>query len=61
MAPYVGPNAFYRDFDNLSSFCDETRKVIPLFYLCFLLVMATPKIYSKEKKTWIVEVVFFKI
>ena len=32
--------------------------VIPLFYLHFLLAMATQKIYIKEK-IWIVEVVFF--
>lgn len=43
---------------NLLLFCKETRMVIPLFYLHFLLAMATQKIYIKEK-IWIVEVVFF--
>ena len=42
----------------LLSLCKETRTVIPLFYW-FLLVMATRKIYVKEKKIWLVEVVFF--
>ena len=42
----------------LLSLCKETRTVIPLFYW-FLLVIATRKIYVKEKKIWLVEVVFF--
>ena len=33
----------------------------PHFYLWFLLVMATQKIYIKEIKIWAVEVVFFKL
>ena len=39
----------------LLSFWDETRTVIPFFYLCFVLVMATRKIYIKEKKVRTVE------
>ena len=34
---------------NLLLFCKETRMVIHLFYLHFLLAMATQKIYIKEK------------
>ena len=32
------------------SFCCETRLVTPLFYLYFSLIMATQKVYLKEKK-----------
>ena len=32
----------------------------PPFYLCFLLVMATQKIYVEEKKNWRVEVLIFR-
>ena len=39
----------------LLSFWDETRTVIPFFYLRFVLVMATRKIYIKEKKVSRVE------
>ena len=35
----------------LLSFCDETGTVTPHFYLWFLLVIATQKIYIKEKKS----------
>ena len=36
------------------SVCDETRRVTPLFYLCFALAKATQKyIYIKVKKIWI--------
>ena len=43
----------------LLSLCKETRTVIPLFYWFLLVNMATRKIYVKEKKIWLVEVVFF--
>ena len=43
----------------LLSFCDETRTVSPLFYLCFLLFTATKNTYIFRRKIWIVEVVFF--
>ena len=33
------------------SHCDEARTVIPHFYKCFMLVMASQKIYIKEKKS----------
>ena len=35
----------------LLSHCDEARTVTPHFYKCFMLVMASQKIYIKEKKS----------
>lgn len=46
--PLCSPNAFYRDFDNLTSFCDETRKVIPLFYLCFWTHFSVSREFRKD-------------
>ena len=43
----------------LLSFCDETRTVSPLFYLCFLPFTATKNTCIFRRKIWIVEVVFF--
>ena len=45
----------------LSLCCLFAMKLVryPLFNSCFLLVRATQKIYLKEKKIWIVEVVNF--
>ena len=46
----------------LLSFCDETRTVTPhQFYLCFLLVIASQKIYIKQKKSGWYKLYFFKI
>ena len=30
-----------------------------IYYLCFLLVMSTQETYIREKKIWIVEVIYF--
>ena len=54
--------SFEAEIVPLLSHCDEARTVIPHFYKCFMLVMASQKIYIKEKKSgWYVEVAFFQI
>ena len=49
--------SFEAEIVPLLSFYNE---VTHLFYWCFLLFMATRKIYFKEKKIWVVEVVCFR-
>ena len=43
--------SFEAEIVPLLSHCDEARTVIPHFYKCFMLVMASQKIYIKEKKS----------